>query len=192
MMTWLVSAAALVAVWVPFVKGLKITLQAWQATRCLTAAELAKVESRNARVEPLAGVMMATLQKALRENEAHGHPSDFIYDATRQYVVNEYDTHYSTPVTMYAGLLPPIGFIGTTGGMLILFLSMHFGSTSLELGALAVALTSSIFALMAYSCLEAMKIRLYGRLLEALDVVHELYADAEARREKKKLTQSPG
>ena len=27
------------------------------------------------------------LQKALRENEAHGHPSDFIYDATRQYVM---------------------------------------------------------------------------------------------------------
>ena len=186
MMTWLVSGAALVAVWVPFIKGLKITLQAWQATRCLNGPELAKVGSRNARVEPLAAVMMQTLHKALRENEAHGHPTDFVYDATRQYVVNEYETHYATPVTMYAGLLPPIGFIGTTGGMLILFLSMHFGSTSLELGALAVALTSSIFALMAFSCLEALKIRLYSRLLIALDVVHELYADADAKREKKR------
>lgn len=187
MMTWVVSAAALVAVWVPFIKGLKITLQAWQATRCLNAAELSKSGGRNARVEPLAGVMMSTLQKALRENEEHGHPTDFIYDATRQYVINEYDTHYATPVTMFAGLLPPIGFIGTTGGMLILFLSMHFGSTSLELGALAVALTSSIFALMAYSCLEAMKIRLYARLLEALDVVHGLYSDADAKREQKRM-----
>ena len=105
-------------------------------------------------------------------------------------MTDDYETHFAQPISMYANLLPPIGFIGTTGGMLILFLSMHFGSTSLELGALAVALTSSIFALMAYSCLEAMKIRLYGRLLKALDVVHELYEDADARREKKKM--APG
>ncbi len=192
MMTWVVSLAALVAVWVPFMKGLKTCLQAWQATRCLNKAELAKAAGTGARVEPLAGLLMRTLQKALRENEAHGHPSDFIYDATRQYVMNEYETHYATPITMVAGLLPPIGFIGTTGGMLILFLSMHFGSTSLELGALAVALTSSIFALMAYACLESVKIRLYARLLVALDVVHKLYEDADMRREQKKMTSAPG
>jgi hypothetical protein len=190
MMTWLVSGAALVAVWVPFVKGLKTCLQAWQATRCLSRAELTNPTKTKGGVEPLAALMMRTLHKALRENETYGHPSDFVYDATRQYVVNEYETHYATPITMVAGLLPPIGFIGTTGGMLILFLSMHFSSTSLELGALAVALTSSIFALMAYSCLESVKIRLYARLLEALDVVHQLYADADARREQKKMTQA--
>jgi len=188
MMTWLVSGAALVAVWVPFFKGLKTCLQAWQATRCLSKAELSKTGTKPARVEPLAALMMRTLHKALRENETHGgHPSDFVYDATRQYVVNEYDAHYATPITMVAGLLPPIGFIGTTGGMLILFLSMHFASTSLELGALAVALTSSIFALMAFACLESVKIRLYARLLDALGVVHELYEEADARREEKKM-----
>ena len=69
---------------------------------------------------------------------------------------------------------------------------MHFGSTSLELGALAIALTSSIFALMAYACLEGVKIRLYSRLLEALGVVHDLYADADARREQKKMQQASG
>jgi len=192
MMTWVVSLAALVAVWVPFVKGLKTCLQDWQATRTLTKAELAKPERVEGRVEPMAALMMRTLHKALRENETHGHPSDFIYDATRQYVMNEYETHYATPVTMVAGLLPPIGFIGTTGGMLILFLSMHFASTSLELGALAVALTSSIFALMAYACLESVKIRLYARLLEALDVVHKLYEEADARREQKKMAVAGG
>jgi len=192
MMTWVVSGAALVAVWVPFMKGLKTCLQAWQATRLLSKAELSKLDAIDARVEPLAALMMRTLHKALRENEAYGHPTDFVYDATRQYVVNEYETHYATPITMVAGLLPPIGFIGTTGGMLILFLSMHFASTSLELGALAVALTSSIFALMAFACLESVKIRLYARLLEALEVVHKLYEDADARREQKKMTQAGG
>jgi len=192
MMTWMVSGASLVAVWVPFFKGLKTCMQAWQATRCLSKAELTKPRADGARVEPLALLMMRTLHKALRENETHGHPSDFVYDATRQYVVNEYEAHYATPITMVAGLLPPIGFIGTTGGMLILFLSMHFGSTSLELGALAVALTSSIFALMAFACLESVKIRLYSRLLAALGVVHDLYADADARREQKQMTGARG
>ena len=84
---------------------------------------------------------------------------------------------------MYASLLPPIGFIGTTGGMLILFLSMHLADDSLELGALAIALTSSVFALIAYAGLEAMKIRLYGRLLESIRDVEALYQKADARRE---------
>jgi hypothetical protein len=69
---------------------------------------------------------------------------------------------------MFASLMPPIGFIGTTIGMLILFVSMHRADTSLELGALAIALISSIFALIAYAILESVKIRLYNRLLLAL------------------------
>ena len=72
---------------------------------------------------------------------------------------------------MYANILPPIGFIGTTGGLLILFLSMHMADSSLELGALAVALLSSIFALVGFSMLEGWKIRLYGRLLACVDEV---------------------
>ena len=61
--------------------------------------------------------------------------------------------------------------IGTTGGLLILFLSMHMADTSLELGALAVAPLSSIFALVGFSALEGWKIRLYGRLLRSLEEV---------------------
>jgi hypothetical protein len=86
-------------------------------------------------------------------------------------------------ITMYASLLPPIGFIGTTGGMLILFLSMHLADDSLELGALAIALTSSVFALIAYAGLEGLKIRLYSRLLDSLRDVEALFHKADARRE---------
>jgi hypothetical protein len=127
--------------------------------------------------------MIRVLQKSLREGERGGQPSDFVYDASRQYVINEYEHHYARLITMYASLLPPIGFIGTTGGMLILFLSMHLADDSLELGALAIALTSSVFALIAYAALEAMKIRVYGRLLDSLRDVEALYQKADARRE---------
>ena len=68
-----------------------------------------------------------------------------------------------------------IGFIGTTGGLLVLFLSMRIASDSLEIGALAMALTSSIFALIGFAILEGVKIRLYGRMLGGLDDALSFY-----------------
>jgi hypothetical protein len=70
---------------------------------------------------------------------------------------------------MYTNILPPIGFIGTTFGFMILFLSMRMENDSLELGALAMALSSSLFALVGFALLEGLKIRLYRRLLSGLD-----------------------
>jgi hypothetical protein len=64
--------------------------------------------------------------------------------------------------------------------MLFLFLSIHLGDVSLELGALALALTSSIFALIGFALLEGLKIRLYGRLLRCLDEVVDLQRRAES------------
>ena len=184
MMTFLVTGVALAAVCVPGLQGLRIGLGAWSATRRVSQDELRKGRTNRAGSnEPLALLMIRVLQKSLREGEREGQPSDFVYDATRQYVINEYEHHYARLITMYASLLPPIGFIGTTGGMLILFLSMHLADDSLELGALAIALTSSVFALMAYAGLEALKIRVYGRLLDSLRDVEALYQQADARRE---------
>jgi len=160
MMTVMVTGIALAAVLVPLIQGLRTVMSGWAATRQVSPEEL-----------------------SLREGEQQGQPSDFVFDATRQYILNEYDHHYSRLVTMYASLLPPIGFIGTTGGMLILFLSMHLADDSLELGALAIALTSSVFALVAYAALEGLKIRLYARLLDSLRDVEVLFHKADARRE---------
>jgi len=180
-LTWLVTLLALVVVWVPFWRGIRLTLQAWSATRTLDKSELSRAlagESKQA-IEPLAALMLRVLKKSLDSQESSPH---FVLDATRQYVMNEFDTFYSKPIAMFASLLPPIGFIGTTVGMLILFVSMHQSNSSLELSALAVALSSSIFALVAFAVLEGLKIRLYGRLLLAIRAVEALYADADARR----------
>jgi hypothetical protein len=184
MMTLLVTGVALAAVCVPFLQGFRRALGAWSATRRVSPEELRQGKAnRPGTNEPLALLMVRILQKSLREGEREGQPSDFVFDATRQYVINEYELHYARLITMYASLLPPIGFIGTTGGMLILFMSMHLADDSLELGALAIALTSSVFALIAYAGLEAMKIRVYGRLLDAVRDVEALYHQADARRE---------
>jgi hypothetical protein len=175
-LTGLVSAISLFAVWIPFFGGLRIALRAAAATRKLRASELrqsAGALSAGA-VEPLAMTLIRVLRKSLFESDRESYPTEFVVDASKQYAMNEYDAHYAGPISMYANLLPPIGFIGTTTGMLILFFSMHASNESLELGALALALTSSIFALVAFAVLEGLKIRLYTRLLGSLQ--HALYA----------------
>jgi hypothetical protein len=180
--TCIMSAVSLAAVWFPLYRGIRLCLDARAATRRLEAPELKRRMEQNggAPGEPLAMLMLRTLVKSLRESQ--GHPREFIIDATKQYVVNEYDANYARRISMYANLLPPIGFIGTTTGLLVLFVSMHLADSSLELGALAIALTSSIFALIGFSMLEGLKIRLYGRLLACLDEVLELQRRSEEAR----------
>jgi hypothetical protein len=70
---------------------------------------------------------------------------------------------------MYANILPPIGFIGTTSGLAVLLLSMRISHDMLQMGALALALSSTIFALVGYAILEGLKIHLYGRLARSID-----------------------
>lgn len=183
-LTWLVTLLALVVVWVPFYRGLKLSFQAWTATRRMERAELRSALQQGNRedVEPLALLLLRILRKSLQASDADTHPPDMIFDASRQYVMDEYDLYYTRPITMFASLLPPIGFIGTTVGMLILFVSMHQANASLELSALAVALTSSIFALIGFAVIEGLKIHLYRRLLLGLREVQHLFEDTEASR----------
>jgi hypothetical protein len=168
-LTAFVSAGALLAVWVPFYRGLRLCFRARRATRVLSRSQLQQgLRGRSGERDSIALLMMRVLSKSLRENDGSV-PSEFVVDASRQYASNEYESHYARPISMFANLLPPIGFIGTTGGLFILFLSMHTSNTTLELGALAMALTSSIFALIAFAVLESWKIRLYSQLLCCLD-----------------------
>ena len=120
-------------------------------------------------------LLHGVLTRSLRSREADTYPAEFVVDAARQYVSNEYETAYARPISMYASLLPPLGIIGTTIGMFLLILSRHSGSDTLELVALALALTKTIFALIGYAVLEGWKISLYGRLSRALDEVVALH-----------------
>ena len=70
---------------------------------------------------------------------------------------------------MYSNLLPPIGFIGTVCGLAIRLYSMQISQEALQLGGMAMALSSTIFALVSYAILESFKIALYGRLAVSID-----------------------
>jgi hypothetical protein len=72
--------------------------------------------------------------------------------------------------------------------MLILLVSKHMAGTALELGALGLALSSTIFALLGYALIESVKLRLYGRMLRCLDEVVSLHRQSEERAERSSAT----
>ena len=172
-LTVLITAAAFLAVWVPFAKGLRVCLRSLAATRRVPASQLrAGAEESSSKDPALALLLARVLRQAAREHPDQ--PREFLLDAARQYVTGEWECHYGRLVSMYANLLPPIGFIGTTGGLFVLLISRRLANAPLELGALALALTTSIFALIGFAILEALKIRLYARLLTCQDDVVQL------------------
>ena len=181
--TFFVSIISMVAVWVPLFKGGKLALQALGVTRRLNSAEIERRvrQGSSGGAKSVTVHMLMVLRKALRENQS-GHPTEFVIDASKQFVTNDYEARYARPISMFASILPPIGFIGTTCGLLILFLSMRIANDSLEMGALALALTSSIFALIGYAALEGFKIRLYHRMLARIDDALLFYRNAAPAR----------
>jgi len=178
------NAVSILAVWIPFRRALALYAQARRATQrvpstTLRAAEVAELEPEGA-ASSMSLVFLRVLRESTRENQDSRHPLALLRDAARQYTENEFAASYSQPLSMYANILPPIGFIGTTAGLMVLFTSMRLASDTLELGGLALALSSTLFALLGYATLEALKIRLYRRLLECLDdVVHTPSPQAE-------------
>lgn len=166
------SFASLVVLWVPLARGMSLFLRARVATREVEQEELAQARADASTGDPRAlGLLLDRVESESQGDNSGSISSAFIRDASRQYVVNEYESRYADPMAMYANILPPIGFVGTTIGLMVLFVSMHLANDSLHLSALALALSSSIFALIGYATLEALRIHLYGRLQRCLDAI---------------------
>jgi hypothetical protein len=186
-LTGLMTLISFGIVSVPFFRGMQLCVRAMSATRRVPRSQLQRAAGSESgeRAESLSVLMVRVLGRSLRESDDQ--PTEFVLDATKQYVMNEYDVHYARPITMYANLLPPLGLLGTSLGMLMLLLSMHFASETLELAALALTLTKTIFALVSFAILEAIKIRLHGRLLACLDDAVTLHRAAEGERRRPPL-----
>lgn len=166
------TLASLLVLWVPLARGMSLFLRARVATRSVAVGELAEVREGRLEGDPRAlGLLLDRVESESQRENAGEISSAFIRDASRQYVINEYESRYADPMAMYANILPPIGFVGTTIGLMVLFVSMRLANDSLHLSALALALSSSIFALIGYATLEGLRIHLYGRLQRCLDAV---------------------
>ncbi|MEM9176337.1 MAG: hypothetical protein AAGC67_14005 [Myxococcota bacterium] len=160
--TLVVCAISLVAVWIPLARG---TLLCWRARRATVVPRDAR---EAATASGVAGLIRSVAASAAQQVE--GDPElPFVRDAAKQLVIDDYETSFAQPISMYANILPPIGFIGTTCGLAVLLLSMRVSNDVLQMGALALALSSTIFALVGYAILESLKINLYGRLARSID-----------------------
>ncbi len=183
----IVTMMALIAVWFPFWWGLRACLRGFTVTRRLTTAEIQKGLEREVPGphEPIALQVLRVLRSSQKES-AERMPMAFLIDASRQYVTNEYEASYVKPITMFSNILPPIGFIGTLLGLVVLVLAQGNGDETLEMIGLAGAVSKSICALFGFIVLEGLKIRLYGRMMAGLDdatgIVSRSAAHAASRR----------
>ena len=159
--TLTVCLLSLLAVWWPLTKGAVLCFRARAATRI----------SKGRTEEAPSGLVSSRLREVYAASSTDlgdEQPEAFVRDAVKQIVVEDYESNFAHPISMYANILPPIGFIGTTCGLAILLLSMRLSHNALQMGALALALSSTIFALVGYALLESAKIHLYGRLAKSI------------------------
>lgn len=157
-----VCAISLVAVWVPLTRG---ALLCWRARRATFVPASGAVDAEQVGVAALTRRVAASAADQLERESS----LPFMRDAAKQLVIDDYETSFAQPISMYANILPPIGFIGTTCGLAVLLLSMRISNDALQMGALALALSSTIFALVGYAILESLKIHLYTRLARSID-----------------------
>lgn len=178
-----VTIGAIVAVLIPFLLGLRASLRAFFVTRRLDDRDIERaLKSERGEVgEPIAVQVLRVLRSSLRENQGDRMPTAFLVDASRQYVTHEVRANYFDPISMFSNILPPIGFIGTLIGLVVLVLSKSSGSETLELIGLAGAVSKSILALFGFIVLESIKILLYGRMMRGLDDALGLYQRQGAR-----------
>jgi hypothetical protein len=168
--TLAVSLLSLIAVWWPLMHG---TLLCWRARAATRIPESGTGD------DAVVSGRIAELIREVRQSVASttaAEPDAFVRDAAKQLVVEEYESSFAEPISMYSNLLPPIGFIGTVCGLALLLFSMRMSHEMLQLGGLAMALSSTIFALIGYAVLEGVKIHLYGRLARSIDAGMRLEA----------------
>lgn len=179
-----ITIAAIVAVLIPFLFGLRASLRAFAVTKRLDDREIERAlrGAVGEPGEPVAVQVLRVLRSSLRENHDERMPTAFLVDASRQYVTHEVRANYFDPISMFSNILPPIGFIGTLIGLVVLVLSKESGSETLELIGLAGAVSKSILALFGFIVLESIKILLYGRMMRGLDDALGLYQRQGATR----------
>ena len=173
-----VTICAIVMVLIPFILGLRASLRAFAVTRRIDDRDIERaLKSERADAgKPVSVQVLRVLRSSLRESQgAERMPTAFLVDASRQYVTNEVRANYIDPISMFSNILPPIGFIGTLIGLVVLVLSKSSGSETLELVGLAGAVSKSILALFGFIVLESLKIILDGRMMAGLDDALGLY-----------------
>lgn len=138
--------------------ALWLIFQAYRDARLVKWKELADMACEAPRLDdPLMVVTVKTFHAARDEHNETRYPISFLVDATHQLVENLYHTRYINKITMITNLLPPMGFIGTIFGMIMIFLAKGDPNSDLNTMGLGAALFTTLMALTCFVILEVFK-----------------------------------
>ncbi len=141
-----------------FFNALWLIFQAYRHVRLITEKNLFQMAGEASDLEdPLMVIAVKTFNAAHHEHSHTPYPVSFLVDATHQLVENLYHTRYINKITMITNLLPPMGFIGTIFGMIMIFLAKGDPNSDLNTTGLGVALFTTLITLTCFVILEAFK-----------------------------------
>ena len=102
-------------------------------------------------------------------------------DSTEQIMENFLDSRYIRPITLYANVLPPIGFIGTVVGMILVFSAGSDSAVAINTKGLGIALLSTLYALSGFVLIELVKIWIVNRASHCIDFGINLFHELEKK-----------
>ncbi|SCY74490.1 MotA/TolQ/ExbB proton channel family protein [Desulfoluna spongiiphila] len=141
-----------------FLNAVWLIALAYRHARLIKTKELMRLAPEPATLDdPLMTAAVKTLHAAHDEHKGTPYPVSFLIDATHQMMVNIYHTRYINKITMITNLLPPMGFIGTIFGMIMIFLAKADPNSDLNTTGLGVALFTTLIALTCFVILEVFK-----------------------------------
>ncbi|BCS95857.1 hypothetical protein DSLASN_14890 [Desulfoluna limicola] len=154
----LVQGAVYIGSAILFFNALWLIFQAYRHARLIRWNSLSPLINKEPRLDdPLMVVAVKTFHAARKEHSETAYPVSFLVDATHQLVENLFHTRYINKITMITNLLPPMGFIGTIFGMIMIFLAKGDPNSDLNTTGLGAALFTTLMALTCFVILEVFK-----------------------------------
>lgn len=141
-----------------FIHAFWLIIRAYRHTRLIEKNVMNSQLKKDTLIDdPLMLITAKTLYSAHLEHKDATYSPSFLADATHQLVENMFHTKYINKITMITNLLPPMGFIGTIFGMIMIFLAKGDPNSDLNTTGLGAALFTTLMALTCFVIIEVLK-----------------------------------
>lgn len=141
-----------------FLHAIWLIVRAYRHIRFVSFEKMSTEVKKESRIDdPLMILTAKTLYTAYNDQKEGNYSKSFLTDATHQLIENLFHTKYVNKITMITNLLPPMGFIGTIFGMIMIFLAKGDPNSDLNTTGLGAALFTTLMALSCFVMIEVLK-----------------------------------